>query len=132
MAVYAGRKGVVYLSTSGSGTATNVIKLTTWTLDQTTDKIEVTSFGDANKTFVQGLKNVQGTLAGFFDDTETKPFVGADSSDGIKMYLYPSADAPGVYWYGPAWLDVSINTGVSDAVAISGNFAANGSWSRKP
>jgi len=50
MSVYAGRKGVVYLSTTGSGVATNVIKLNAWTLDQSTDKIEVTAFGDANKT----------------------------------------------------------------------------------
>src|SRR5678815_519894 len=110
MSVYAGRKGVVYLSTTGSGAATNVIKLSHWTLNQTTDKIDVTSFGDANKTYVQGLKDVQGSIAGFFDDTETKPFTAADSSDGCKMYLYPSSDAPTKYWYGPAWLDVSIDT----------------------
>jgi hypothetical protein len=132
MAVYAGRKGVVYLSTTGSGTASSVIKLTQWTLDQSTDKIEVTAFGDANKTYVQGLKDVKGTFSGFYDDTETKPYVGADSTDGVKMYLYPSSDAPSVYWAGPAWLDVSIDTGVAAAVAISGNFAANGAWTRKP
>ena len=130
MAVYAGRKGVVYLSTSGSGNATSVLKLTKWSLDQSTDKIEVTAFGDANKTYVQGLKDVKGSFSGFWDDTETKPFTAADSTDGCKMYLYPSSDAPTKYWYGPAWLDVSIDTGVADAVSISGNFAANGSWGR--
>jgi hypothetical protein len=131
MAVYAGRKGVVYISTTGTGTATNVIKLTTWTLDSSTDKIDVTSFGDANKTYVQGLKDIKGTIAGWFDDTEAKPFTGADSTDGIKMYLYPSADAPTKFWSGPAWLDVSVNTNVAGAIAISGNFAANGSWNRQ-
>ncbi|MES2360154.1 MAG: hypothetical protein V4529_17565 [Gemmatimonadota bacterium] len=130
MAVYAGRKGVVYLSTSGSGTASSVLKLTDWSLDQSTDKIDVTAFGDANKTYVQGLKDVKGTFSGFFDDTEAKPFTGADSSDGVKLYLYPSSDAAGKYFYGPAWLDVSIKTGVAGAVAMSGNFAANGSWGR--
>lgn len=130
MSVYAGRKGVVYLAASGSGTATNVIKLSHWTLNQATDKIDVTSFGDANKTYVQGLKDVQGTIAGFFDDTETKPFTAADSSDGCKLYLYPSSDAPTKYFYGPAWLDVSIDTGVAGAVTLSASFAANGSWGR--
>lgn len=130
MAVYAGRKGVVYLSTSGSGNATSVLKLTTWSLDQSTDKIEVTAFGDTNKTYVQGLKDVKGSFSGFWDDTETKPFTAADSTDGCKMYLYPSGDAPTKYWYGPAWLDVSIETGVAAAVSISGNFAANGAWGR--
>jgi len=130
MSVYAGRKGVVYMSTTGSGAATNVIKLNHWTLNQTTDKIDVTSFGDANKTYVQGLKDVQGTIAGFFDDTETKPFTAADSADGCKLYLYPSSDAPTKYWYGPAWLDASIDTSVSGAITLSASFAANGSWGR--
>src|SRR5262245_55537861 len=80
---------------------------------------------------VQGLKDIKGTIAGFFDDTETKPFVAADSADGCKLYLYPSADAPTKYWYGPAWLDVSVNTAVAGAVAISGSFAANGAWGRQ-
>lgn len=132
MAVYSGRKGVVYLSTTAAGAAANVLNLTNWTLNQTTDKLETTSFGDANKTYVQGLKDVQGTFSGFWNDAETKPFVGADSVDGVKMYLYPSSDAPTIYWYGPAWLDVSLDTSVAAAVAISGNFAANGAWSRKP
>jgi len=117
MAVYAGRKGVVYLSTTGSGAAANVVHL---------------SFGDANKTYVQGLKDIQGTLAGFFDDTETKPFTAADSVDGCKLYLYPSSDAATIYWYGPAWLDYSIDTSVGGAIAMTANFAANGSWGKKP
>jgi hypothetical protein len=129
MAVLAGRKGVVYISITASGGASNVIKLNGWTINKTTDKIEVTSFGDANKTYVQGLPDIQGTLSGFWDSTETKPFAGAASTDGIKMYLYPSADVPGSYHYGPAWLDMSMETPVAGAVSISGNFVANGSWS---
>lgn len=128
MAAYAGRKGVVYLSTTGSGAAINVIKLNAWTINKTTDKIDVTSFGDANKTYVQGLPDVQGTVAGNWDDTETKPFAAAASTDGCKMYLYPSADKAGSYHYGPAWLDMSMDVSVSGAVTVSGSFAANGSW----
>lgn len=132
MAVYAGRKGVVYMSTTGAGAASNVLNLTNWTLNQTTDKIEVTSFGDANKTYVQGLKDVQGTIAGFFNDAESKPFTAADSADGVKLYLYESSDAATIYHYGPAWLDLSIDTSVAGAITLSGNFAANGAWGKKP
>jgi hypothetical protein len=95
-----------------------------------TDKIEVTAFGDANKTYVQGLKDIKGSFSGFFDDTETKPFTAADSGSGCLLYLYPSSLLPTRYWAGPAWLDVSVDTGVSDAVAIAGSFAANGTWVR--
>jgi len=128
MAVYPGRAGVVYLSTTGTGTAANVVHLTEWTLNRTTDKIEVTSFGDSNKTYVQGLPDLQGTFSGFYDDTEAKPFTAATSSDGCKLYLYVSSSATSKYAYGPAWLDVSTSTAVSGAVTISGSFAANGSW----
>lgn len=132
MSVYAGRKGMVYLSTTAAGAASAVLSLTQWTLDQTTDKIPVTAFGDANKTYVQGLKDVTGAFSGFFNDAETKPFTAADSADGCKLYLYPSTDAPTIYWYGPAWLDASIETTVDGAITLSGNFAANGAWSKKP
>ena len=128
MAVYPGRKGVVYLSTSGSGTASAVLHLNNWSVDGSTDKIEVTSFGDANKTYVQGLADIKGSFSGFFDDAETKIVTAAASSDGCKMYLYPSSDAPTKYKCGPAWLDASITTNVSGAVSINGNFVANGSW----
>jgi hypothetical protein len=121
---------MVYLSTTGAGAVTTVIKLTKWALDMSTDKIEVTSFLDSNKTYVQGLKDIKGTFAGFFDDTETKPFVASDSTSGCLLYLYPSSLLPSRYWAGPAWLDVSVDTGVADAVAISGNFVANGTWVR--
>jgi hypothetical protein len=130
VAKYHGKKGVVYISTSGSGNASS-ITLTEWTLNMATDKVEVTSFGDANKTYVQGLKDTQGTITGFWDSADTKLFDAADSTDGIKMYLYPSSDASGLYFYGPAWLDASITTGVSAAVAMNGSFVANGSWGKK-
>jgi len=128
MSVYAGRKGVVYMASSASGTATNVIKLTTWSLNMATDKIDVTGFGDTNKTYVQGLRDLQGTFGGFYDETETKIFTGAQSSDGVKIYLYPSSDAPTKYAYGTAWLDASIDCPVSGAVGINASFAAASSW----
>lgn len=130
MAAYAGKKGVVYMATTAAGTASLVVKLNKWSLDQGTDKFEVTSFGDANKTYVQGLKDIKGAISGFLDDTESKPHTGADSTTGIKLYLYPSADAPGVYWYGTAWLDLSVDIPVSGAATISGSFAAASSWGR--
>ena len=132
MARYHGQRGVVYASTTGAGAATSTVSLSAWTLDLATDKVEVTAFGDANKTYVQGLKDVKGTITGFLDDAGLSIFTGADSSDGIKLYLYPASSAPTVYWYGPAWLDMSINTSVSSAATLSGNFVANGSWGRKP
>jgi len=132
MARYHGKSGVVYLSTTGAGVAGATTSLSGWTLDLSTDKVEVTAFGDLNKTYVQGLKDIKGTFQGFLDDTGLSLFTGADSTDGVRMYLYPSSASPTVYWYGPAWLDASIAVPVGGANTVTGNFVANGSWGRKP
>lgn len=128
MAKYPGRNGVVYISTTGSGNASLMIGLTEWSLNRATDKIEVTAFADTNKTYVQGLPDVSGSFRGFWDNTDTKLFTAAASTDGCKIYLYPSSNATGSYHYGPAWLDASMTTNVNGAVEISSDFVANGSW----
>jgi len=132
VARYHGKSGVVYLSTTGAGAATATVSLSAYTADFATDKVDVTAFGDANKTYVQGLKDIKGTLSGYLDDTGLSVFTAADSTDGIRMYLYPSSASPTVYWYGPAWLDASISVPATGANTLSGNFVANGAWGRKP
>ena len=132
MSRYHGSKGVIYLSMTGSGNAAPSVALTQWSLDRATDKVDVTAFGDANKQYVQGLADVKGTIAGFFDDTNDALFDGAASADGVKLYLYPSSLVPTNYHYGPAWLDASIDVDVKGAVSIKGSFVAAGSWGRLP
>lgn len=130
MSAHAGKTGVVYLAIeSATGVATQCIKLNAWTLNRSTATYDVTSFGDTNLVYVQGLPDLKGTLSGFWDDTETKPFAGAISTNGVKLYLYPDiTNSPTKYAYGTAWLNVSIDTPLSGAVKLSGNFVAAASW----
>jgi hypothetical protein len=97
-----------------------------------TDKVEVTAFGDTNKVYVQGLRDIKGTISGFWDSADDSLFDASESADGMKLYLYPASTAPTIYFYGPAFLDASIAVSVTGAVTVTGNFAANGAWSRKP
>lgn len=128
MALYHGKKGVVYMSTTGGGTAVSVVGLKSWSLNMPTDKVEVTAFGDSNKAYVQGLPDATGDLSGWWDDTSDAMYDASRSTNGVKMYLYPSSDASTKYWYGPAWVDFSINNPVDGAVEISAAFVANGAW----
>lgn len=128
MAKYHGKKGRVMMSTSGSGTAATVIGLNMWELNMPTDKVETTEFGASNKTWVQGLPDVSGSIGGYWDDTSDDLYDGSRSTDGVKFYLYPSSDVLTKYWYGPAWVDFSLTTGVAEAVQIKGTYAANGAW----
>ena len=118
----------MYIGTTGGGVAAAVISLNSWSLNRATDKIEVTSFLDSNKTYVQGLPDLRGSFAGFWDDTETKIFTAAASTAAVNMYLYPSQDILTKYAFGVAWLDASLDCSVSDAVKISSDYVAGGSW----
>lgn len=129
MAKYSGRRGKVLLSATGSGTATALLGISKWSLDLSQDTIETTEFGDTNKTYVPALRDLSGSMEGFWNDAETKLFSGAQSDTGTFVYLYPDfTNAPTKYAYGPAWLSVSMETDVGDAVKISADFAANGAW----
>jgi hypothetical protein len=125
---YHGKKGLLYMSTTGTGAAASVSQLTEWSLDMATDKVDVTAFGDTNKTYVVGMKDLSGSFAGFWDSDSDTIYDASESSDGVNMYLYPSSDAIGKYFYGPAWVDMSISVSVTDAVKVSGSFNARGTW----
>lgn len=120
------------LSTSAAGAATVVVSLNAWNIDRSTETTETTSFGDPNRTYIQGLPDVSGSFGGFWDDLSTTIFAAAQSPDGVKVYLYPDyVNTPAVYFYGPAWMDASITVGVADAIGVTANFSANGAWGDK-
>lgn len=130
MARESGHKGRVLLSVSPAASP-EIIVLNSWSLDETQDQFEVTSFGDANKTYVTGLPDLSGQFSGFLDTADDKLFKAARSTNGANLYLYPDAVGnPAKYWYGLANISSNINVSTSGAIAISGNFSARGSWTR--
>jgi hypothetical protein len=126
-----GKGGVLYVSETRNGVTKPVCLITEYTLDRTSDKVETTALGDKNKTYVKGLDDVKGTFTGSWDSTDDTLFSAAESPDGVQIEIYPNLDSPACF-KGPAWLDVSLKSGVSAAVSIDGNFSANGSWTRTP
>lgn len=131
MARYHGKQGLVYIAPNGTGVAVSITPLTEWSLDMAMDTVEVTAFGDTNKQYVAGLKDIKGSYSGIWDDTQDGLFTAADSGEAVRMYLYPTSAELTSYWYGTAFIDVSISTGVSDAVKTSGNFTGASAWGRK-
>jgi hypothetical protein len=125
-----GKGGVICVSPTRTGTPVPVALITEWSLDRTSDKVETTALGDVNKTFVKGLDDVKGTASGQYDSTDDVLFEAAESPDGCLIEIWPDGDV--ACFKGPAWLDCSIKGGVSAAVTIDLNFAANGAWTRVP
>ncbi len=122
-----GRNGRLYVDTSAAanGSAQPISNLNSFSVNQTADRTEVTSFGDTTKTFVSGLKDAQGDFGGFWDaDGTLTRYV----SDGVarKFYLYPQSGSAhvGTYWFGTATFDLTTTQTVGGAVESSGSWAA--------
>lgn len=103
--------------------------LSSWTLNFTRDKVDVTSFGDTNKTYLSGLQDVSGSFEGFFDTVYIRAIADeADSDTGTSIRITPSTTYADFYYSGPCWLDYSVTGAVNDAVKITGTISANGAW----
>lgn len=131
MARIHGNRGIIYMSTTGAGTAVPVPGLSAATLDSANDTVDVTAFGDPNKTYVLGLRDIKGALSGFLDTADDTLFAASLSTDGVKMYMYPDRTYPSRYDYGPAWISVSQDIPSTGAVTLTGSFVANGAWGHR-
>ncbi len=123
-----GKNGAIYLG-GAKGTGTKVTSKTEWTLNLSRDYVDATVFGDVNKTYLVGLKDIQGTFAGLLDVSGDYQ-VNAASSDAINIYLYADdrTSFEVLIAHGPGLMDASITASNTDAIKTTGNFRAAGAW----
>ena len=123
-----GKNGAIYIG-GPKGTGTKLVNKTEWTLNLNRDYVDSTVFGDTNKTYLVGLKDVQGTFAGLLA-TAGDAQVNAANSDAIDIYLYGDdrQSFELLIASGPGLMDASITASNTDAIKTSGNFRAAGPW----
>jgi hypothetical protein len=123
-----GKNGAIYIG-GKKGSGVKVTTKTEWTLNLSRDYVDATVFGDTNKTYLVGLKDIQGTFAGLLDVSGDYQ-VNAANSDAINIYLYADdRDSLEVLIaHGPGLMDASITASVTDAIKTTGNFRASGAW----
>ena len=123
-----GKNGAIYLG-GPKNTGVKVTTKTEWTLNLSRDYVDATVFGDVNKTYLVGLKDIQGTFAGLLDVSGDYQ-VNAANSDAIYIYLYADDRDTNLTLvaYGPGLMDASITASVTDAIKTTGNFRAAGAW----
>ena len=123
-----GKNGAIYLD-GPKGSGTKVATKTEWALNLNRDYVDATVFGDTNKSYLTGLKDVSGTYAGILD-VSGDLLLNASDEDTVQTYLY--ADDRDSFEVliasGPGLFDAAITASNTDAVRITGNFRAAGNW----
>jgi hypothetical protein len=102
-----------------------------FSIDMKTDKVDVTAYGDNNKTYVAGLPDDQGQYGGFADIAGDLLYTAARDGLSRKFYFYPDyVNSVGTYFFGSAFFDLSYSSAVGDAVKVSGTWVASTDISR--
>lgn len=125
-----GKFGAIYLhEEKGTTGSVKVSNRTEWTLNLNRDFVDTTVFGDTNKTYLVGLKDISGTYAGILDITGDT-LLDATESGALSIYLYAddTSTPPLLVAYGEGFFDASVTASNTDAVKITGNFRASGPW----
>lgn len=127
-----GKNGAIYLGNSAAGGGIKTTNKTEWSLSLSRDYVDATTFGNTNKTYLVGLKDIQGTYAGLLD-VSGDLLVNTTNSDTVQLYLYADDNPAGttsviLVAYGPSLMDASITAANTDAIKVTGNFRASGNW----
>jgi hypothetical protein len=131
MAIKTGRLGQVLYDPAGI-TPVALISLNSWKLSLKTDKNNVTCFGDTNKVYVPGMKDISGSIGGFWNSVNVVLFDAADAETPGMMKLVPNTSEATFFWSGLAYVDADIDCSVEGPPAVSGTFMAAGPWTMAP
>lgn len=130
-----GKAGQVLMDTTPASPVTPVAlaDLNAWTLSMSTDRADVTCFGDTNKQRVTGLPDYSGTIGGVWNSASTPTLFNAMlAGTPVWLRLVPSTTEATFFAEGLANLDGAINVAANGAVTISGKWDAAGNWDWLP
>jgi hypothetical protein len=126
-----GRYGTVkYDPTGGLPTPTlvKIASLNTWKLSAKTDYEDVTCFGDTNKKYVPGMRDMSGSLGGFWDSDDPTVFEATEAPTPGLLELAPNSTEPTFIWSGLAYLDADIDASAKGAPKLTSTWKAADTW----
>ena len=132
MAITGGRihgyKGSVMMDPTGGSTPVLVANVNKFTIDMPRDLVDVTSFSDLNRVYVQGLQDYKGSVNFWWDAANLQLMNAALGTVAVFLKLIPSTTDATVFFSGKAWLSASIDVDAKAAVTGTGTWAAAGNW----
>lgn len=129
-----GKNGQVYMDADGASpfSYTLLADLNTWTLDMSTDRVEVTAFGDTNKQRVSGLPDFSGTIGGWYNAGAVAYLDAVLAGIPVQLKLVPNSADSTVFFSGLANVDGSVSVSATGGVSMSGTWDAAGNWAFVP
>lgn len=129
MAILSGRNGrVSYDAGPASPTSLSpLISVNNWKLSLQTAYEDVTCFGDTNKVYVPGLRDISGSIGGFWNSTSTVLIDASSATTPGYLQLEPNHNEPTFLFAGLAYIDASIDCSLQ-APKLTGTFKAAGPW----
>jgi len=130
MAILSGRTGAVKYDPVPASpvSATTIVSLNTFKLSLKTDYEEVSCFGDTNKVYIPGLRDISGTFGGFWNSAELTLVHASAATTPGALQLFPNTTETTFYFEGTAYLDMDLDCSLA-APKVTGNFRAAGPWS---
>jgi hypothetical protein len=131
MSIKTGRNGLVKWDATPTSPTNqqSIASINAWKLSLKTDYEDVSAFGDSNKVFIPGLRDLSGTIAGFWNSSDVTLVQASNQSTPGFLELIPNSDSDeaGFTFSGLAYMDAEIDCSLS-APKISGSFRAAASW----
>lgn len=95
-----GKNTRILVQIGGTGTQYNLGGIATIDIPRTSDRADTTSFGDGNKTSVDGYGDGDITGSGFYDLTDTVMAAARTSATPSYWWVYPKyeTDKSRYYW----------------------------------
>lgn len=124
MSRISGKRGRIYIGIASGAAASPLPFQASWSLDASTDRMEVTAFEDVNRTYISGLPDAKGDFSGFYDDSTAQTYTAAVDGTARNFYLYPSLLTATQYWFGQVFVDFSIDGKVDGPVNMKATWNA--------
>ena len=134
MSIKTGRYGTVtYDPTAASPLSlASLISIKGWKLSLETDYEDVTCFGDTNKVYIPGMRDVSGSLDGFWNSSNVILFDATEAETPGYLQLAPNSTEASFNFGGLAYLDADIDCTAAGAPKVSSSFKAAGPWVMAP
>ena len=129
-----GRYGMVKWDPNGTGggsPSTPLISINQWQLSLKTDSEDVPCSGDQNKVYVPGMRDISGSIGGFWNSDNVALFEATESIVPGWLELTPNTTEPTFFFSGLAYLDADIDCSLG-APKVTSQFKAAGPWSLAP